>query len=81
MEVDVLYFQSVRKLMGLEKEKISLGVGATVADLITALQEKRPPLAAAAKSLLVAVNQEHSSADRVLSEGDMVAIMPPFSGG
>ena len=32
-------------------------------------------------SLAVAVNQEYAGRDRVLSEGDEVALLPPVSGG
>jgi molybdopterin synthase catalytic subunit len=56
---------------------------ATVADLLSLIERKRPALAGLLTGgrMLVAVNQEFASADQELRDGDEVAIMPPFSGG
>jgi molybdopterin converting factor small subunit len=55
--------------------------GDSVADLMEALrgEGKLPEKLLAASA--VAVNQEYARPDRVLREGDEVAILPPVSGG
>lgn len=81
MDVEVLYFQSVKKIAGRPREKLSLPSRATVADLVHRIEALHPGLAPLAPSLLFAVNEEHAPADHELAEGDLIALMPPFSGG
>lgn len=81
MEIKVLYFQSAMKAAGCREETLAIGEDSTVADLITRLTQSHPALEALAASLLYAVNETHGATDRQLSDGDVVALMPPFSGG
>ncbi len=55
--------------------------GLTPPQLLERLKEQYPGLAAVAPSLAIAVNREYSGADRVLQDGDEVALIPPVSGG
>lgn len=55
--------------------------GLTPPQLLANLQEQYPPLARLVPSLAVAVNREYAEADRVLQDGDEVALIPPVSGG
>ncbi|HYF77566.1 MAG TPA: MoaD family protein, partial [Symbiobacteriaceae bacterium] len=55
--------------------------GITIAQMLARLQEEYPRLAKIAGSLAVAVNREYAQQDRVLQEGDEVALIPPVSGG
>lgn len=81
MEVEVLYFQSLRKLTGINNETYVLGDGATLGELVAEIQSRHPKIGNLGASLLFAVNEEHVGRDRVLADGDKVALMPPFSGG
>ncbi len=81
MRVQVLYFQSVRRVAGVEREVVELPDRATIQDLLDGLGQRRPELAALAPTLLFARNEEHVGAEAALAEGDIVALMPPFSGG
>ena len=48
-------------------------------DLLKVLKKKLPELTS--YSFLLSVNQEIVSDNRVLSSGDEIALLPPFSGG
>jgi molybdopterin converting factor subunit 1 len=81
MRVNLLYFQSVRKLTATPGEPLDLPDGATVADLARALARRYPALEVSFPSLLFAVNEEHANRATTLHDADTVAVMPPFSGG
>lgn len=53
--------------------------GSSVGDLIAGLRGSMPEGLLGVSA--VAVNQEYAGSDRVLVEGDEVAILPPVSGG
>ncbi|MBY6277125.1 MAG: molybdopterin converting factor [Symbiobacterium thermophilum] len=55
--------------------------GRTTAQLLEILTQQYPNLARLAPVLSVAVNREYAPADRVLADGDEVALIPPVSGG
>ncbi|MDF2628127.1 MAG: molybdopterin converting factor [Symbiobacteriaceae bacterium] len=55
--------------------------GLTVSQLLERLAEEHPRLARILPSMATAVNREYAEADRVLQEGDELALIPPVSGG
>lgn len=55
--------------------------GLTAAQLLEHLQMAYPGLAKLSASLAVAINREYTDSDRVIQEGDEVALIPPVSGG
>lgn len=55
--------------------------GLTPAQLLELLAQQYPNLARLVAVLSVAVNREYATADRVLADGDEVALIPPVSGG
>lgn len=79
--VKVLFFASVRDLVGDAQQMISLADGVTVADLISDLAAKYKRFIDLVPSLMVSVNQEYMDRDTVLHDGDEVAFIPPVSGG
>ena len=81
MQIEMLYFHSVRKRTGRAGEKLSLHEGADLGELRAELVKRYPVLEGLSKSLLFAVNEEHAPEERILIEDDIVAVMPPFSGG
>ena len=77
----VLCFAAAREVVG-EGELIwTIAAGATVATLRGAIFGRYPALAGHARSLRFAVNGEYAKDDRVLEEGDEVAVIPPVAGG
>ena len=81
MAVRVLYFAAARDIVGASDETVTVAAGATVAGLREVLFARYPSLAGHARSLRFAVNGEYALDDRVLGEGDEVAVIPPVAGG
>lgn len=80
MRVTVLLFASYADALGASSVELVLPAGATVRDAVDRLTrmpggELLPP------SPAVAVNQSYASAERFLSPGDEVAVIPPVAGG
>ena len=80
MRVQVLFFGVLRELAGGTERELTLAQGSTVADAIAAA-ERLLPVTAIWPSIATAVNQEYASRSRQLGEGDVVALLPPVSGG
>jgi len=76
MKVAVRLFAGLRELAGTRATEIELPAGATAADVWPALELGDEPA-----GLLVAVNRSYASRERVLADGDEVALIPPVSGG
>jgi molybdopterin converting factor subunit 1 len=77
----LLYFAAVRERLRLDEEWIPLPGGASVVLLLGELERRHPALGSLRKACKVAVNQEFASNDRVLQDGDEVALIPPVAGG
>jgi molybdopterin synthase catalytic subunit len=81
MRVTLLYFAAARERAGTPSEALDLPEGATAGDALAAACERHPPLAAVARKLRLAVDQEFAGPERKLREGSEVALIPPVSGG
>ncbi len=79
MKVTVKFFASVRELMGTRAETLELADGVTVGELWQMYVNRQPRLATMTVSY--AVNRAYSPPERVLVDGDEVALIPPVSGG
>lgn len=79
MTVRVLLFASYAEALGAPSVAVTLPVGATAGDVLEAVRAMVP--ARTLPPALVAVNQEYAGADRRVSEGDEVALIPPVAGG
>ena len=80
MRVRVLLFASLRERLGAREMSVEVPEGTTAAGLLERLGRQRPPLAAAGR-LSVAVNEEYCDPERILRDGDEIALIPPVSGG
>jgi molybdopterin converting factor subunit 1 len=81
MRVKLLYFGVLKDLFGREGETREVADGANVAALCDQLRGLTSNRIEVWPSLAVAVNREYASVDRVLRDGDEVALLPPVSGG
>lgn len=81
MQVQVLLFGILKDLTGHSSEQISVPDQATAADVLDHYEEQLAGKRDLLASVAISVNQEYSSADRRLSPGDEVALLPPVSGG
>lgn len=80
--VSVLYFAALRDLARAHEEQVTLASGPMdVASLLAFLQQRHPELAGRLQSVRVAVNEEFVELGAVLNGGEVVALIPPVSGG
>lgn len=81
MTVRVLFFAKARDLAGAPSRELTLGDGATVADLRRALGEAIPALTPMLPRLHVAINNDYAADSDAIPAGAEVACFPPVSGG
>ncbi len=81
MQIEVLLFARAREICGGERVNLQLSAGATVAECFAALAAGAPALEGMRERLLVAVNEGYAGWDTRLRDGDVVAMIPPVSGG
>jgi molybdopterin converting factor subunit 1 len=81
MKIRLLYFASLRDLVGMREEELTLPEGMTVEGLREHLAQLHPRLQEAMNSLILSVNREYGMPEAELRDGDVVAIFPPISGG
>jgi molybdopterin synthase sulfur carrier subunit len=77
-----LYFAALRDLAGTNEESVSLpAVTASVAMLLGVLESRHGALRGRLQSVRVAVDEEFAEKSRELRGGEVVALIPPVSGG
>jgi len=81
MNIEVLFFAGLAQKIGVEKLRISLPDNTTVGEALSKLVDTNPGLSAYRPGLATAVNCEYVTNDRVLRDGDELALIPPVSGG
>ncbi|NPA54684.1 MAG: molybdopterin converting factor subunit 1 [Aquificae bacterium] len=81
MKIKVLYFSSIKDKLKKVSEEIEIKESSTVEDLISVLKEKYPDISQNFDKVMIAVNEEYAEKEQKLKEGDIVAIIPPVSGG
>ena len=82
MKITLLYFAAVKDLVGRGEETIDLPTAVTtIAALATFLEKRHEPLAGRLGSVRFARNEVFAMGSETLSEGDVVALIPPVAGG
>jgi MoaE-MoaD fusion protein len=81
MRVRILYFAVVRERLGRDAEELELAAGTTAAAAWRELERLHPELGALKSVVRLAINEEFAGEDRVLAEGDVIALIPPVAGG
>jgi molybdopterin converting factor small subunit len=81
MTVTVRVFAQFAEMLGGDRFSVELPASATVSDVVAYLRESIPNGHLLPRGPLVAVNLEHVHGDRVLQDGDEVALLPPLAGG
>jgi molybdopterin converting factor subunit 1 len=80
--VSVLYFAALRDLTGTGEEQLVLpALPCQVSALLALLEQRHAGLSGRLGTVRVAVNEEFSELDRSVQGGDVVALIPPVSGG
>jgi molybdopterin converting factor subunit 1 len=82
VEIEILYFAALRERMGISRESLALPVEAGhIAALRRWLEANRPALTGQLAKVRFAVGDDFAEESRVLRAGDVVALIPPVSGG
>lgn len=78
----MLYFAALRDLAGQSEEQVSLAESPQpVAALLDSLEQRHGALRGRLQAVRVAVNEEFVDKSSQLHSGDVVALIPPVSGG
>jgi len=81
LRVTLTLFASLREAAGAEEIPLELPDGSTLGDVWPLLAERFPSIAGMGPSLAWAVNHTYAKPSQPLSDGDLVAALPPVSGG
>jgi molybdopterin synthase catalytic subunit len=81
VQVNLLFFASLKDIVGARQLQLDVPSGATVADLLDRLESSYPKLKPYRSIVLTSVNEEYVELGSPISDGDEVAIFPPVSGG
>ncbi|QBP41072.1 MoaD/ThiS family protein [Paenisporosarcina antarctica] len=76
--IELHYFAGIRVLTGIPKESVYFS-NQTVEDLWKWADEKYPGIRNS--SVRIAVNEEYAMPSDIIESGDVVAFIPPVSGG
>ncbi len=80
MKVKILYFSQIKDRLNKNEEIIDFD-GKTLEDLINVLSQTYPNAKDILNKSMFAVNENYEDRNYLLKEGDIVAIIPPVSGG
>jgi len=81
VQVRLLFFASIKDIIGARQIDVEIPSGTTVGKLLELLEEKYPRIAGYRSILLTSVNEEYANREATIADGDEVAIFPPVSGG
>ena len=80
MMIKTLFFGIAKELIGASELKIDVAENSSVKDFETILKNEFSTLENL-NSYAIAVNEAYANDDLILKTGDVVAIIPPVSGG
>jgi molybdopterin synthase catalytic subunit len=81
MQVKLLFFASLKDIVGARHLELDVPPGSTVSDLLTHLESSFPRMKDYRPVVLTAINEEYVEKGAAIRDGDEVAIFPPVSGG
>jgi len=81
LKIKVLYFSSLKDRLKKSSEEIDINKPMSVKQFLKLLKEKHPEVSQSLDSVMVAVNEEYVDTNYTLKDGDVLAFIPPVSGG
>lgn len=81
MKIKVKFFASYREAVGMDELDLEMEGGSNVSQLLEAVKALHPAIGELIEPLIVSVNKEYADFNKVLKDGDEVALLPPVSGG
>ena len=80
MKIEILFFGITSDLIGETQVQIAFENAISVADFKSVLKEKYPQLKNI-NSYAIAVNEAYAKDDIILKQNDVIAVIPPVTGG
>jgi molybdopterin converting factor subunit 1 len=81
MTVRILLFAQLSEAIGSKSIDLDLPERATVGELLHSLSKEHPSIAALDHAIAVAIDERYVARDTVIHPGQMIALIPPVSGG
>ena len=81
MKVRVLFFAQLKDMFGESECMRECDQGLSVRELVHSMAEERDLKECLNVPMLYAVNEEFATSNHELHDGDVVALLPPVSGG
>ena len=81
MRVTVKLFAQIAEGVGQREITLELPDDATVREALDTMSDAHPTIAGLRDQLAVAVNEAYARPDRMLQDGDTMALISPVSGG
>jgi molybdopterin converting factor subunit 1 len=81
MHVRLLFFATLKDIVGAREMQVEVPVGASVADVLAHLEGSYPRVKDYRPVVLTAINEEYVDQNTPVHDGDELAIFPPVSGG
>ncbi len=81
--ITVKLFAVLRKLAGTDELQLEVPAGGTVKDVVDVIAAQHPEVGKliAERKVMLSLNQETAEDDMKVSDGDEMAVLPPFAGG
>jgi len=81
--ITVKLFAVLKKLAGTDELQMEVPAGGTVADVIAVISADHPEVGKliTERKVMLSLNQESAEDDMKVSDGDEMAVLPPFAGG
>jgi molybdopterin converting factor subunit 1 len=81
VKCEVLLFAQLREAIGRDRITIDLSEAATVSNALEILASQHRVINELRDKLAVAVNERYTRPEQTLNDGDVLALIPPVSGG
>jgi molybdopterin converting factor subunit 1 len=79
--ITIKFFAMLKEKLGENERTMILAQGSNVENVLNDLKKQHPEFAKLIDCSLVALNEEYALPGSILQEGDILAIIPPVSGG
>jgi len=80
--ITVKYFASLRSIAGKEEDQFNMGSETTLINLAHEKSKTSPIISGMIlmKKVMVSVNLDVASHESIIRDGDVISLLPPFSG-